>query len=112
PVRARSPSARQRLELLLVLGDRWVGQGGAVWEPDRGDGLVAAVHAHDVLGRGGVLLDVDLAKLDAFAGELRLQSVAVTTPRGGVEREHEHPPGGKVSAHRLANARSPLTAMI
>ena len=48
----------------------------------RGHGAVAAVGLHDELGRRGVVLDVDLGEVDAFALHQLLQAHAVAAPRG------------------------------
>src|SRR4051794_23935580 len=69
------------------LRQRRVGQGRAIRQQDGRDGRIAAVSGHDELGRGLVLVDVDLVELDPLALEGALEAHAVSTPGGAVHSE-------------------------
>src|ERR1019366_2815548 len=69
---------------LLDRCGRWVRERAAVVEHDGRHRLEPAVHRHDVICRGGILLADPLGHLDAVACELALEPPAESTPRGGV----------------------------
>src|SRR3954470_10413870 len=69
------------------LRQRRGGQGRAIRQQDGRDGRIAAVSGHDELGRGLVLVDVDLVELDPLALEGALEAHAVYTPRRAVHSE-------------------------
>src|SRR3954447_21599697 len=69
------------------LRQRRVGKGRPSRQKVGRDGRIAAVSGHDELGRGLVLLDVDLVELDALALQGALEAHAVSTPWGAVHSE-------------------------
>src|SRR5262245_43792672 len=85
-----SGSTRQNgsTELFADLDEGRVGKRGAIGEADRRNGLVTVVDAHHIFGRGPILFDVDHGVGDAFAVELALEAVAITTPRRRVHGQH------------------------